>query len=201
MKFCLYGIASKLLLLLLQKFDMYKLLMLPMMSLLACTTPKEEVDLLIKDATVYTVDETFSTCDAFVVKDGRIVDTGTSEEMEKRYRAVHTHSLEGKYVYPGWIDAHCHFFGYGMNLDAVDVAGTGSVDEIIAMLKEHQKNKPGTWITGRGWDQNDWEVKEFPDKSMLDEHFPDTPILLRRIDGHAAWANTKALEMAGVTLR
>ena len=105
---------------------------------------------------------------------------------------------EGAFVYPGWIDAHCHFFGYGMNLNQVDVAGTASVEEIIGALKEHHDRHPGSWITGRGWDQNDWEVKEFPHKSMLDKHFPDTPILLRRIDGHAAWANSKALELAGV---
>jgi predicted amidohydrolase YtcJ len=86
-----------------------------------------------------------------------------------------------------------------MNLSAVDVAGTSSVDEVIALLKKYQETNQGEWITGRGWDQNDWEVKEFPERSMLDKHFPDTPILLRRIDGHAAWANTKALELAGVT--
>ncbi len=150
---------------------------------------------------MYTVDESFSTCTAFVVKDGRIVDTGSTEEMEKRYAATTSLSLKGKYVYPGWIDAHCHFMGYGLNLNAVDLAGTSSVDEIISVLKEFQKTNKGSWITGRGWDQNDWEVKEFPDRQMLDKHFPDTPIYLRRIDGHAAWANTKALEMAGVTAK
>ena len=92
------------------------------------------------------------------------MDTGSAEEMESRYKASSSLSLEGKFVYPGWIDAHCHFFGYGMNLNAVDLAGTSSVDEIIMMLKEYQKSSPGTWITGRGWDQNDWEVKEFPDR-------------------------------------
>ncbi len=179
---------------------MYKpLILAAIMSVIACSTPRKTVDLLVKDATVYTVDESFSTCTAFVVRDGRIVDTGSTEEMESRYKASSTLSLEGKFVYPGWIDAHCHFFGYGMNLNAVDVAGTSSVEEIILMLKEYQKSNPGTWITGRGWDQNDWEVKEFPDRWMLDKHFPDTPILLRRIDGHAAWVNTKALEEAGVT--
>ena len=88
-----------------------------------------------------------------------------------------------------------------MNLNAVDVAGTSSVEEIIGMLKKFQETHPGSWITGRGWDQNDWEVKEFPDRLLLDKYFPDTPILLRRIDGHAAWVNTKALELAGVTAR
>ncbi len=175
------------------------LILFAVMSLSGCQTPDKTVDLLIKDATVYTVDENFSTCTSFVVKDGRIVDTGSADEMEKRYSAITTLSLAGKFVYPGWIDAHCHFFGYGLNLNAVDVAGTSSVDEIISLLKKHQETNSGSWITGRGWDQNDWEVKEFPDRTLLDLHFPDTPVLLRRIDGHAAWVNTKALELSGVT--
>jgi len=185
---------------------MYKVLILAFaMSLTACNISKKKVDLLVRDATVYTVDKEFSTCSAFVIKDGSILDTGTAEKMEKKYDANSSLSLEGKFIYPGWIDAHCHFFGYGMNLNAVDVAGSSSVEEIIGLLLKHvekrQDLKNRDWITGRGWDQNDWEVKEFPDRHMLDEHFPDTPILLRRIDGHAAWVNTKALELAGLTAK
>lgn len=170
-----------------------------LMLIFTSGAPKEKVDLLVKDATVYTVDANFSTCTAFVVRDGRVIDTGTTAEMEKSYKARSRVSLEGKYVYPGWIDAHCHFVGYGQTLSQVDVAGTNSVDEIIAAIQKHAKSSQAQWITGRGWDQNDWEVKEFPDRTMLDAHFPDRPILLRRIDGHAAWANTKALELAGIT--
>ena len=148
---------------------------------------------------IYTVDEEFSTAEAVAIKDQRILAVGSSREIAKAYQAPEIRDLEGRYVYPGWIDAHCHFFGYGMNLNAVDVAGTTSVEEIIGILKAYGEKHPGAWITGRGWDQNDWEVKEFPDKQMLDTHFPDTPVLLRRIDGHAAWANSRALELAGVT--
>jgi len=164
----------------------------------SCSPGKKEADLILTNAKVYTVDEQFSMAEAIAIKDHRILAVGSSAEIEKNYTSTQIRDLEGACVYPGWIDAHCHFFGYGMNLNAVDVAGTSSVEEIIAMLKEHQSKHPGSWITGRGWDQNDWEVQEFPDKGMLDKHFPDTPILLRRIDGHAAWANSRALEMAGV---
>ncbi len=170
-----------------------------LMTLFSCSTVKKEADLILTNGIVYTVDQEFSKAEAIVVKDHRIVEVGSSEQILKKYTAKEIHDLNGKFAYPGWIDAHCHFFGYGINLNAVDVAGTSSVEEIIVMLKAYQQNNKGTWITGRGWDQNDWEVKEFPDRSMLDKHFPDTPILLRRIDGHAAWANTKALELAGVT--
>jgi predicted amidohydrolase YtcJ len=165
----------------------------------SCTPGKKEADLILTNGKIYTVDADFTMAEAIAIKDHRILAVGSRAEIENLYFSKQVRDLEGACVYPGWIDAHCHFFGYGMNLNAVDVAGTASVEEIIALLKEHQTKHPGPWITGRGWDQNDWEVQEFPDKSMLDAHFPDTPILLRRIDGHAAWVNSKALELAGVT--
>ncbi len=170
-----------------------------LLSLISCNAQKEQADLILNNGKVYTVDSDFSTAEAIAIRDHRIIAVGSSEEILKEYSAREVRNLEGAYVYPGWIDAHCHFFGYGMNLNAVDVAGTSSVEEIIEVLKVFRERHPGAWITGRGWDQNDWEVKEFPNKEMLDKHFPKTPILLRRIDGHAAWANSVALEMAGVT--
>lgn len=163
-----------------------------------CTMNMAKVDLLVKDALIYTVDAEFSTVEAFVVKDGRIFDTGTSEEMSEKYKASTTLSLENHFIYPGWNDPHCHFTGYGLSLNQVDLSGTGSVKEIIERCKKFADENNPEWITGRGWDQNDWELKEFPTRQMLDEAFPDTPVLLRRIDGHAGWANSKALEMAGI---
>ena len=164
----------------------------------SCDAQKKHADLILSNANVYTVDKEFSMAEAIAIRDHRIIAVGNTKEILEDFSSADVRDLQGAYVYPGWIDAHCHFLGYGMNLSAVDVAGTSSVEEIIAMLKEHQKNNPGTWITGRGWDQNDWEVKEFPHKTILDEHFPDTPILLRRIDGHAGWANSAALKIAGI---
>jgi len=165
----------------------------------SCTTGRKEADLILTGGVVYTVDPRFSKAEAIAVKDHRIIDVGTSEQIEKRYRASRVKKLEGNFIYPGWIDAHCHFFGYGMNLNSADLVGTASVGEIIEILSTHHDIYLGSWITGRGWDQNDWEVQKFPDRTMLDTHFPDTPVLLRRIDGHAAWVNTMALELAGVT--
>ena len=170
-----------------------------LMILMSCTTSKKQADLILTGGVIYTVDESFSRCEAIAVKDQRILELGTTKEILKKYSADEIHDLKGRFVYPGWIDAHCHFFGYGMSLKEVDVAGTTSVEEIIGMLKEHQEKRKGAWITGRGWDQNDWQVQEFPDRAILDAHFPDTPVMLRRIDGHAAWVNTKALEVAGIT--
>ena len=145
------------------------------LAMLGCSAQKQQADLILTNGIIYTVDEEFSTAGAVAIKDQRILAVGSSSEINKAYQAAEVRDLEGRYVYPGWIDAHCHFFGYGMNLNAVDVAGTSSVEEIIGQLKVFHEKNPGAWITGRGWDQNDWELKEFPTKEMLDRHFPDTP--------------------------
>lgn len=167
--------------------------------LISCNAQKTRADLLLTNGKVYTVDQEFSTAEAIAISDHRIIAVGTSREILRKFSAAEVVDLHGAFVYPGWIDAHCHFFGYGMSLNAVDLTGTGSVDEIISILLENRDRYQGSWITGRGWDQNDWEVQEFPDRYMLDQYFPDTPILLRRIDGHAAWVNSAALRIAGVT--
>ena len=167
--------------------------------MISCNSQKTRADLILTNGKVYTVDQNFSTAEAIAISDHRIMAVGTSREILRKYSADEVRDLQGAYVYPGWIDAHCHFFGYGMNLNAVDLTGTGSVEEIIDILLENRNRYQGSWITGRGWDQNDWEVQEFPDRQMLDQYFPETPILLRRIDGHAAWVNSAALRIAGVT--
>src|SRR5690606_7300001 len=110
--------------------------------------------------------------------------------------------VKGKFIYPGFNDAHCHFSGYGNNLmQYADLRDTKSPDEIYEMLQKHHETFGGDWILGRSWDQNDWEVKEFPDKTKLDELFPEIPVYLIRVDGHAGWCNSKALEIAGISAR
>ncbi|MEP3571205.1 MAG: amidohydrolase, partial [Flavobacteriaceae bacterium] len=98
------------------------------------------------------------------------------------------------------IDAHCHFYGLGLNQQVVDLVGTSSFGEIVDRVVAFQKEQPTNFIRGRGWDQNDWKVKEFPTKDKLDELFPDTPIALERVDGHAYLVNQKALDLAGITV-
>ncbi|MCF8225430.1 MAG: amidohydrolase [Bacteroidales bacterium] len=164
-----------------------------------CQMERTKVDLLIKDTTIYTVDDSFTKVEALAIKDGKILDTGSSAAMERKYEADSTISLPGRYVYPGWNDAHCHFTGYGLSLNHVDLTGTGSIDEVIKKCLEFRENHPVQWITGRGWDQNDWKDQSFPHKNDLDQFFPDQPVLLKRVDGHAGWANSKALDLAGIT--
>ena len=159
---------------------------------------KEKADLLIYNATIYTVDSTFSTAEAMVVKDGKILAIGKTADIEKEFEAKEKLDAQGKFIYPGFIDAHAHFVGYGMSLQTVNLTGTNSWDEVIEKVKTFAAAHPEGWITGRGWDQNDWEVKEFPTNEKLDQLFPDRPILITRIDGHAAVANQKALDLAGI---
>jgi len=168
-------------------------------GLLSCRPMKKEVDLIVANGVIYTMNDTCPVAEAFAVKDHRIAAVGNRREIINKYRSDHVIDLNGRFVYPGWIDAHCHFHGYSLTLGEAALAGSSSPEEIIALITEHHRKYPATWLTGRGWDQNDWEVKEFPDKAMLDAHFRDIPVMLRRIDGHAAWVNSKALEMAGIT--
>src|SRR5690606_32190282 len=106
----------------------------------------------------------------------------------------------GKTIVPGFIDAHCHFLGLGLNQQSVDLVGTKSFEEIVQRISEFQNEKNLDFIQGRGWDQKNWEVKEFPNKALLDALYPDTPIVLTRIDGHAILANQAALDLGKVTV-
>ena len=165
----------------------------------SCSSPKKDVDLIVHNATIYTVDKLFSIQECIAISNGKIVAIGSDKEILAKYQGEVFVDLNKKFIYPGLIDAHCHYVGYGMNLKNVDLVGTTSFDEIIERIVKHHEQFPSDWILGRGWDQNDWEIKEFPTRQKLDELFPNTPIFLRRIDGHGAIANGKALELAGVT--
>lgn len=161
---------------------------------------KEKADLVLVNGIVYTVDDAFSTTGAFAVRDGLILDTGTTEYILDRYESNLVIDAGGKPVYPGFIDGHCHFYGYAMGLQQyVNLRGTGSFDEVLQLLRNHHETHPYVWILGRGWDQNDWEIKDFPDNRMLDQLFPENPVVLTRVDGHALLANSEALRRAGIT--
>lgn len=158
-----------------------------------------KADLIVTNATVYTVNDNFSKSNSFAVNDGQFIAIGTDREILQKYRSERIIDADGQFIYPGFNDAHCHFYGLGMNLlKYADLAGTKSKEEIIARLKEHYQKFGGDWLLGRGWDQNDWQEKEFPTKADLDENFPNVPVYLYRIDGHAGWCNSKALELAGI---
>ena len=161
---------------------------------------QKSTDLIIHNARIYTVNKNFDVAQSMAVSKGKIVAVGKSSDILKKYKSKNIQNLNGKTVFPGFIDAHCHFTGYATDKWKCELWGTKSWDEIIARLTEYSKNAPMEWIYGRSWDQNDWPVKEFPNKERLDQLFPNRPVYLKRIDGHAAIANQKALDIAGITL-
>lgn len=164
----------------------------------SCNT-KQKADLILHHAKIYTVDDNFSIAEAMAVKDGKIIAVGKNEDILKQYESDSVMDAAGKAVFPGFNDAHAHFVGYGASLQKADLVGTESWDEVLNRCSDFAKKLPaGAWLTGEGWDQNDWAVKEFPNNKKLNELFPDRPVIITRIDGHAAIANQKALDLAGV---
>lgn len=137
---------------------------------------------------------------AFAIKDGKFLAVGDGQTLAKEYEAATQVDLAGQPVYPGFYDPHAHFLGLGQVLDQADLVGAESYDEVINRLKTFYQAHPNViWLTGRGWDQNDWPEKVFPTKEKLDEAFPNVPVALTRIDGHALLVNSKALRLANVT--
>jgi len=172
------------------------LLLLFFSSLIGC---KKNVDLIIYNANIYTADKDFNVAKAIAIKDGKFLEVGQDKILDK-YNSDESIDLKGFTVLPGLIDAHCHFYGLGTNQLVIDLVGTKSFEEIILRLKSNY-NEKNTIIKGRGWDQNDWKDKDFPEKNELDLLFPNIPVVLERIDGHAYLVNQKALDMAKINFK
>ena len=169
------------------------------LTLMTACNQKTPVDLIVHNANVYTVDDDFSKAQAFAVKDGKFVAVGDENTIMSRYAATETIDAQGDAVYPGFMDGHCHFNGYGENLIRwADLKGCQSFDEVIERLKVHDSLYPAQWLLGRGWDQNLWAVAEFPDNKRLAETFPDKNVLLTRVDGHAVLVSKEVLGLAGI---
>ena len=177
---------------------MKKILPLLVLFLTGCEYLKEKVDLVIVNANVYTVDAEFSKAEAFAVHKGKFIAVGTTEEIRDKYTSNQLVDADGRTITPGLIDAHCHFFGLGLKQQTVDLVGTKSFEEVLERVQAFQSENPKEFILGDGWDQNDWEVKEYPTRKELDQLFPDTPVALSRIDGHALLVNKAALDLAGI---
>jgi len=171
-----------------------------MMLLLAVLT-LQQADLVLTNAHIYTSDVNRPVAEALAVRGGRIAFVGSNRgALALAGPRTERLDLGGKTVITGMVDAHAHLLGLGQALRTVDLVGTRSYDEVIARVVERVKTaRPGEWIRGRGWDQNDWADTRFPMHAALSRAVPNNPVYLTRVDGHAALVNAKALELAQVT--
>ncbi|MBL6644140.1 MAG: amidohydrolase [Flavobacteriaceae bacterium] len=155
----------------------------------------ERVDLLVHNAQVYTVNDNFDKVSAFAVKNGKFVAVGGEELLEK-YKPANTVDAQGLSIYPGFIDAHSHLLELGLNQFKADLKNSLGMNHVVQKLKEHQQIHNHNFIVGIGWDQNQWKDNSYPDNKALNIAFPNTPVVLKRVDGHAYLVNNKAIEMA-----
>ncbi len=164
-------------------------------------SPAEPADLILAGGVIHTVDPSRSRAEAVAVRGDRIVHVGSREEaMRMKGPQTRLVELDGRTVVPGLTDAHGHVTSLGLSLERLDLVGTSSAEAIGRMVADKARGLPaGRWIRGRGWDQNDWDDKEFPSRLALDAAAPEHPVALERIDGHATWANTIAMQLAGVS--
>jgi predicted amidohydrolase YtcJ len=160
----------------------------------------EQADVLYFNARFHTMDAANSVVEALAVRGDRIVALGSSAALSRRIVAKDTVDLGGAQVFPGFIDAHGHLMSLGIAMLTVDLVGIGSEAQAAVLVAERvKKSEAGQWVRGRGWDQNLWSVKRFPSHEVLDRVSPNNPVYLSRVDGHAAWVNKKAMELAGIS--
>jgi predicted amidohydrolase YtcJ len=158
----------------------------------------QPADLIVTNAKVYTVDAARPRASGFAVRAGRFVAVGDGAEMAKLAGAATARiDAKGAAIVPGLIDSHVHMRGLGDMLETMDLRGINSIAEVVRRVRQQAAALPkGAWIRGRNWDQTNWGG-QFP--VAADLAGIDNPVYLTRVDGHAGWANTKALEAGGVT--
>lgn len=157
-----------------------------------------KADWVVFNANVYTVNDSFEKVTAFAIKNGKFLSVGGDEIIDLYPNAL-KFDAKGLPIYPGFIDAHCHFFNLGLSLTQVDLRGSKSIGEIEKRLLSYNKNSPSDIIIGSGWDQNLWKNKAFPNNIFLNRLFPDKSVLLKRIDGHALLVNDLVIKKAGIS--
>jgi len=175
-------------------------ILIVILTIISCSKEKQQADSIVFNANIYTVNDAFGKAEAFAIKDGKFLEVGSSEDIKAKYISDNSIDANGQTIVPGLIDAHCHFLRLGLDQSSVDLVGTKSFEDIVKRVSVFQNKNQASFILGRGWDQNDWEEKEFPKKTLLDKLFPTTPIALTRVDGHAILCNQAALDLGKVTV-
>ena len=175
------------------------------MSMSACGSTQRgganvKADLVFVGGDIYTMDAENARATAVAIRGQHIIAVGSDETIARHVgKGTRIVDLQGRTLTPGLSDAHCHLYGLGKSLESVNLRDVKSADAAAQLVFEASKTlEPGEWVTGRGWDQNLWEGQNFPEKATLDAVLPKRPVALRRVDGHALWANSAALALAGV---
>lgn len=164
----------------------------------SCTNGRETVDLIVYNANIYTVDKDFSVAQSMAIRDGLIIAVGSDNDISDQYHTSNRFDARSKPIYPGLIDAHSHFTGYAAGLQRADLRHASSFEEVIQIMQRHTEKHSTAWLVGRGWDQNNWPGEEFPPHHSLSEAFPDVPVVLIRVDGHAVIANQEAMNRLAI---
>lgn len=159
---------------------------------------KKTADLIVKNATIYTINKQFEKASILVISNGKFIAVGGNELLEK-YQSNAIIDAKGKFIYPGFIDAHCHFTGYALDQYKLNLYGTSSFKEMLEKIVGYSKTNKRQWIEGRMWSETNWKDVAEITKKELDVLFPNQPVFLLRIDAHAALVNQKALDIAGIT--
>lgn len=154
---------------------------------------KQKVDLIIHNTLIYKVDDAFSTAHAAAINNHRFVKVASNREIFTAYTSDNIIDLHGKFVYPGFFDSHCHYYYYAMELTEIELSGTNSIEDMMERIKVYAENSTDGWLIGHGWNENDWHNKKMPNKQLLDNMFPNRPLLLERYDKHTVLVNSKAL--------
>ena len=158
----------------------------------------DKVDLIIHNARVHTMNQSNDIAEALAVHNGKIVEVGPEREILNRYRAVKTINARKKDVFPGFHDGHSHILSLAKQKLSADLTGSGSYYEMLLKLEKFQSKNELDFLTGRGWDQSLWDDNELPTNELLNERFPDIPVALTRVDGHAMLINDTLLKLSGL---
>ena len=184
----------------LKKIQPNKLILFFLIFCFISCNNKIEVDLISHNGIIYSLDDNNNVYEATAIKNGKIVGIGKTHQILNKYQSKNKIDLKGKTAYPGFIDAHCHFLYHGLQQAMIDLSSANSFEEIIKILKKNNDKNDGDWLIGYGWDQNQWEDKNWPNNELLNKNFKNINVVLNRIDGHAIMVNETAISTAKVPL-
>lgn len=159
----------------------------------------KSVDLVIHNARIHTMDDKNTIAQAIAIKDGKIVEVGPDRQIMNKYSADEFIDAEGKDIFPGLADAHGHLMSLARQKLSVNLVGSASMEDLVVRVEKYAQRKERPVIIGGGWDQSLWNVKELPTNELLNKAFPDKPVVLYRVDGHAILVNDAALKKYGIT--